>query len=78
MPVRFAQLFNVTPNNSDNGSYIAYNHAERRFEFRNVTADTVLEEAAQDQSLPEEFTNQITDGLDAENIVLVKIDGGSF
>jgi hypothetical protein len=78
MAVRFGQLFSVTPRNSDDGSYVAYNHTERKFEFRDITADYVLEEASEDQELPEEFTTQITDGLEVENITLLKVDGGSF
>ena len=78
MPTRFADLLANSPQDGDDKNYIAYDDSSKKFVIRNIDADKVFSESAEDNNVPEEFVDQIEDGINLANVSLFSIDGGDF
>jgi|TARA_B100000085_G_scaffold132004_1_gene120284 phosphosulfolactate synthase (CoM biosynthesis protein A) len=78
MPTRFGDLLANSPQDGDDKNYIAYDDSSKKFVIRNIDADKVFSESAEDNNVPEVFVDQIEDKVNLSNISLFSIDGGDF
>ena len=61
---------------SKDGLVVVYDNAASNFIL--VTPDAILREAAKDEDISDEFVQQLETELDLADVVVDKIDGGSF
>lgn len=78
MPTRFGDLLANSPQNDDDKNYIAYDDSLKKFVIRNIDADKVFSESAEDNNVPEEFVDQIEEKINLSDVSLFTIDGGDF
>lgn len=78
MPTRFGDLLANNPQDGDDKNFIAYDDSLKKFVIRNIDADKVFSESAEDNNVPEEFVDQIEDKINLSDIGLSSVDGGDF
>ena len=71
-------LFDISPEDRDNKSLLSYDNTNNKFKFRDVSSDIVLQRAAADQDLPDEFVSKIETSVDRDKITNTSYDAGTF
>jgi len=59
-----------------NKTVLQYNASEDRFKL--VSADDILDTAAEDGDISDVFVDKIEEQISVENLQLIDLDGGSF
>lgn len=78
MPTRFGDLLANNPQDGDDKNFIAYDDSLKKFVIRNIDADKVFSESAEDNNVPEVFVDQIEDKINLSDVGLFSVDGGDF
>jgi len=74
MATRTVSLENVI--SLGNKTVLQYNASEDRFKL--VSADDILDTAAEDGDISDVFIDKIEEQISVENLQLIDLDGGSF
>jgi len=74
MATRTVSLENVI--SLGNKTVLQYNASEDRFKL--VSADDILDTAAEDGDISDVFVDKIEEQISVENLQLIDLDGGSF
>ena len=74
MATRTVSLENVI--SLGNKTVLQYNASEDRFKL--VSADDILDTAAEDGDISDVFVDKVEEQISVENLQLIDLDGGSF
>ena len=74
MATRTVSLENVI--SLGNKTVLQYNASEDRFKL--VSADDILDTAAEDGDISDAFVDKVEEQISVENLQLIDLDGGSF
>ena len=74
MATRTVSLENVI--SLGNKTVLQYNASEDRFKL--VSADDILDTAAEDGDISDVFVDKVEEQISVENLQLLDLDGGSF
>jgi hypothetical protein len=74
MATRTVSLENVI--SLGNKTVLQYNASEDRFKL--VSADDILDTAAEDGDISDVFIDKVEEQISVENLQLIDLDGGSF
>jgi hypothetical protein len=74
MATRIVSLENI--NSLGNKTVLQYNASEDKFKL--VSADDILDTAAEDGDISDPFVEQVSEQISVDNLQLFDLDGGSF
>ena len=74
MATRIVSLENI--NSLGNKTVLQYNASEDKFKL--VSADDILDTAAEDGDISDVFIDKVEEQISVENLQLIDLDGGSF